>query len=58
MQIHNRYQVKEAFCEGDGGDIDCLYLIHSSIQAEICQTGKVLSWIARERGAAFLIDRP
>jgi hypothetical protein len=58
LQIHNRDQVKEAFREWDGGDIDCLYLIHSSIQAEIRQTGKALRWIARELGAGFLIDRP
>ena len=58
VEIHDRHQVEESLLQWDVGDIGGPGLIHRRDLAEIHQAGKAFGWIAWNRGAGFLVDRP
>ncbi len=58
VEIHDRRQVKESLLQRDVGDVGGPGLIHSRVHPEIDQAGKSHGWIAWDRGAGFLVDRP
>ncbi len=58
VKIHDRRQVQEAFLQWDVGGVGTPHLINRRDLPEIHQAGKPLGWIAWNRGAWFLVDRP
>ncbi len=58
VEIHDRHQVKESLLHWDVGDVGGPHLIHCRDVLEIQQAGKPLGWMAWNRGAGFLVDRP
>jgi hypothetical protein len=58
VEILDRHQVKESLLQRDVGDVVGPHLIHRSDLFEIDKAGKSHGWIAWDRGAGFLVDRP
>ena len=58
MEIHNCHLVQESFLQWYVGDVSRPHLIHHRDLPEIHQAGKRLGWVAGNRSAGFLIDRP